>query len=184
MPNGDTVVRSPVCRRTAKRLTTPACLTSGAPPAPRPVKAFSPSTGKLFVNGFTFDVDDAQRALESEQYLAAEPQATPAGDWIPLIDDASYSAYLNNIRNPSMGRLAAKNFGRGVDISQMLAGRGLQFAGAEKFGLRGRIRHVLISTGNWRQSTNSARPRCPRVAPWRLLWKKSSISRSNCWITA
>jgi len=102
-------------------------------PVSRPVKAFSPSSGKLFVNGFTFDVDDAQKALESEQYLGATPQATPAGDWIPL-DDASYSAYLNNIRNPSMGRLAAKNFGRGVDISQLLAGRGLQFAGAEKFG--------------------------------------------------
>ncbi len=108
----------------------------GTPAAPRPVKAFSPSSGKLFVNGFTFDVDDAQRALESEQYLGAEPQALPAGDWIPL-DDASYSAYLENIRNPSLGRLASKNFGRGIDITQMLAGRGLQFAGAE--GVGGRI---------------------------------------------
>ena len=108
----------------------------GTPAAPRPVKAFNPASGKLFVNGFTFDVDDAQRALESEQYLGAEPQALPAGDWIPL-DDASYSAYLEGIRNPSPGRLAAKNFGRGVDISQLLAGRALQFAGAE--GMGGRI---------------------------------------------
>lgn len=107
----------------------------GTPPAPAPVKAFSPSSGKLFVNGFTFDVDDAQRALESEQYLGAAPQPLPAGDWIPL-DDESYSAYLEGIRNPSPWRLAAKNFGRGVDISQLLAGRALQFAGAEDIGGR------------------------------------------------
>lgn len=107
----------------------------GTPPAPAPVKAFSPSSGKLFVNGFTFDVDDAQRALESEQYLGAAPQPLPAGDWIPL-DDESYSAYLEGIRNPSIPRLAAKNFGRGVDISQLLAGRALQFAGAEDIGGR------------------------------------------------
>lgn len=98
-----------------------------------PTIAFSPTAQQLYVNGFQFGSDDAQRALESERYLGADPTELPAGDWVAL-DEQAYGAYLNSIKNPSLGRLAKKNFGRGVDINQMLAGRFLQFAGAEQTG--------------------------------------------------
>jgi hypothetical protein len=98
-----------------------------------PAIAFSPSAKQLYVNGMVFDADDAQSALESEQYLAAEPTDMPTGDWVPL-DEQAYGAFLNSIRDPSMSRLAKKNFGRGIDVNQMLGGRLLQFAGAEETG--------------------------------------------------
>lgn len=102
-----------------------------------PAIAFSPSSKELFVNGLTFSADDAATALQSEAYLRGPGTQMPTGgDWVPL-DEQAYSQYLNSIRNPSLGRLASKNFGRGVDQMQMLAGRGLQLAGAE--GLGGRI---------------------------------------------
>lgn len=99
--------------------------------------AFSPSRKEVFVNGLTFSVDDAQTALQSESYLRGPGTGLPkGGDWVPL-DEAAYAQYLDSIRNPSLGRLASKNFGRGVDVMQSLAGRALQLAGAE--GLGGRI---------------------------------------------
>jgi len=101
----------------------------------RPSIAFSPSAKQLYVNGMVFDADDADSALRSEQYLAAPPTDLPTGDWVPL-DEQAYGAFLESIRNPSLGRLAKKNFGRGVDINQMLGGRFLQFAGAEETGER------------------------------------------------
>ena len=99
-----------------------------------PAIAFSPSQQKLFVQGQEFAADDATRALQSESLLRGPSTAMPqGGDWVPL-DEASYSQYLDSIKNPSMGRLAKKNFGIGVDNMQMLAGRALQLGGAEKFG--------------------------------------------------
>ena len=96
--------------------------------------AFSPSSKELFVNGLTFAADDAATALQSEQYLRGPGTGLPkGGDWVPL-DEQAYGQYLNSIRNPSLSRLASKNFGRGVDSMQMLAGRGLQLAGAEETG--------------------------------------------------
>lgn len=96
--------------------------------------AFSPSKKELFVNGLTFAADDAAKALESEQYLQGPGTGLPqGGDWVPL-DAQAYQQYLGSIRNPSLGRLASKNFGIGVDNLQMLAGRGLQLAGAEDTG--------------------------------------------------
>jgi len=96
--------------------------------------AFSPSSKELFVNGLTFAADDAATALQSEQYLRGPGTGLPkGGDWVPL-DEQAYGQYLNSIRNPSLSRLASKNFGRGIDSMQMLAGRGLQLAGAEETG--------------------------------------------------
>ena len=98
--------------------------------------AFSPSSKELFVNGLTFAADDAATALQSEQYLRNPGTGLPkGGDWVPL-DEQAYGQFLNSIKNPSMGRLASKSFGRGVDSMQMLAGRGLQLAGAEETGQR------------------------------------------------
>lgn len=106
------------------------------PPA-APAIAFSPSKKEVFVNGLTFAVDDASSALQSEGYLRSPSTGLPkGGDWVPL-DERAYTQYLDSIRNPSLGRLASKNFGRGVDVMQSLGGRALQLAGAE--GLGGRI---------------------------------------------
>jgi hypothetical protein len=97
-----------------------------------PSIAFSPSSKQLFVNGITFDADDAATALQSESYLQNPGTGLPrGGDWVSL-DEQAYGQFLNSIKNPSMGRLASKNFGRGVDSMQMLAG--LQLGGAEKLG--------------------------------------------------
>jgi hypothetical protein len=99
-----------------------------------PAIAFSPSQKKLFVQGQEFAADDATRALQSESLLRGPSTAMPqGGDWVPL-DEAAYSQYLDSIKNPSMGRLAKKNFGIGIDNTQLLAGRALQLAGAEKLG--------------------------------------------------
>jgi hypothetical protein len=101
-----------------------------------PSIAFSRSTKQLFINGITFDADDAAKALQSEQYLRGPGTGLPqGGDWVPL-DEQSYGQYLQSIRSPSLGRLASKSFGRGIDQMQMLAGRGLQLAGAEELGGR------------------------------------------------
>lgn len=101
-----------------------------------PTIAFSPSSNKVFVQGTVFDADDAAQALQSEQLLSAPGTGLPsAGDWVPL-DAQAYGQYLESIRNPSLWRLAKKNFGRGVDVMQMLAGRGMQLAGAEQTGGR------------------------------------------------
>lgn len=109
-----------------------------APPtpvqAPSPTIAFSPSTKQFFVQGKTFAEDDAQSALESEALLGQPGTALPqGGDWVSL-DQQSYAGYLQGVKNPSLGTLFSKGIGRGVDSMQLLAGRGLQLAGAEKTG--------------------------------------------------
>jgi hypothetical protein len=110
-----------------------------------PAIAFSPSKRELFVNGLTFAADDAATALQSESYLRGPGTQLPTGgDWVPL-DEQAYSQYLQSIKKPSLpfeegpfsvGRLAKKSFGRGVDVMQTLAGRALQLAGAEETGGR------------------------------------------------
>ena len=115
-----------------------------APAAPSRVLAISRSTGNVWANGKMFSLDDAQGAIESEQYLGGPPQPAPAAvatDWEPLSEEA-YAQYIGKIKNPSLTTLAAKNFGTGVDTSQMLAGYGAQFLGAEEFG-QGVVRQQL-----------------------------------------
>lgn len=99
-----------------------------------PAIAFNPTENKLYVNGITFAADDASTALQSEQYLSYPSVGLPTtGNWTP-IDRNAYGQYLESIRNPSLGRLAKKNFGIGVDNMQLLAGRGMQLLGAEQTG--------------------------------------------------
>jgi hypothetical protein len=105
-------------------------------PPKGPDIAFSPSRKEVFVNGLTFSVDDASSAIQSESYLRSPGTGLPkGGDWVAL-DERAYAQYLDSIRNPSLGRLASKNFGRGVDVMQSLGGRALQLAGAEDLGGR------------------------------------------------
>ena len=97
---------------------------------------YSPSGKQFFVQGVTFASDDAQQLLESQKLLGGPAINPPTGgDWMPL-DPQSYGQLVQNVRNPSLGTLAARNFGRGVDVTQMLAGRALQLAGAEETGGR------------------------------------------------
>jgi len=102
----------------------------------QPSIAFSRSRNQLYVQGVTLDADDAQGILEAQSLLGGPPTGLPTdGDWVPL-DVQSYGQLVQAIKNPSLGTLAARNFGRGVDVMQMLAGRGLQLAGAEELGGR------------------------------------------------
>jgi len=101
-----------------------------------PSIGYSPSRKEFFVQGTTFAADDAQGLLQAEGLLGGPSTGLPTGgDWVPL-DTQSYGQLVQNVRNPSLGTLAARNFGRGVDVTQMLAGRALQLAGAEETGGR------------------------------------------------
>jgi len=96
--------------------------------------AYSPSQNKLFVNGFTFDADNETEALNSlSKVNNGQRSPLPQGDWQPVALD-SYLGHVKQIADPGMWRLASRNFGIGVDNMQLLAGRGLQFAGAEQTG--------------------------------------------------
>ena len=112
--------------------------------ASKPVLAISRSTGKIWANGKLFTTDDAQGAIESEQFVGGAPVPAPAAeatDWEPLSEEA-YAQHLGKIKNPSLTTLASKGFGTGVDTSQMLAGYGLQFLGATETG-QGIVRQQL-----------------------------------------
>lgn len=98
-----------------------------------PNVAYDPTSKKLFVNGLLFDEGDAASALKSQEYLNQPTAAVPAGNWVPL-DQASYTSYIESIKNPGAGELFKKNVGLGFAGSQQLIGAGLQFAGAEELG--------------------------------------------------
>lgn len=121
--------------RAQVRTPTSGLVAPSAQQASTPTIAFSPSRSEFFVQGRTFSKDDAQSALESEALLGQPGAPLPTGDWIS-VDPQSYAGYLQGIKNPSLGTLFSKGISRGVDASQLLVGRGLQLAGAEKFGGR------------------------------------------------
>ena len=99
-----------------------------------PQVLYSPSTNKMFVNGALFDADDASSAIQSKDYLTATPQLAPAGyDW-QTVSPQTYAGYIKNIEDPSLGNLAARNFEIGGSNLKLLAGRGMQFLGAEETG--------------------------------------------------
>ena len=101
-----------------------------------PQVLFSPSTQKMFVNGATFDVDDYQSALDAKQFLTQPAAAAPmdvAQDCVRVSPD-TFTKYIQDIKNPSLGRLASKNFEIGMDNLKLLTGRGLQFYGKEETG--------------------------------------------------
>lgn len=99
-----------------------------------PAIAYSPSQKKLFVQGVTFAEDDSDMTLRAEALLDQPSVGMPTGgDWVTLTPQA-YGQIAGGIRNPGLGRLMSKNFGIGVDQLQLLAGRGLQLAGAEQTG--------------------------------------------------
>ncbi len=117
-------------------VTNPATSFLPAPP-PEPAQNFvgvNENTGEMFVNGARFHVDDAQSALDSEQWLNRAPSPLPP-EFRPLTPD-EYKGYLNGIEDPSFGELISRNFDIGIDNLQKLGGHALQFAGAEETGLK------------------------------------------------
>lgn len=99
-----------------------------------PQVLYSPSQNKMFVNGALFDADDSQSALDSLPYLEAPPMQPPAGyDW-QEVSPQNYNNYIKNINEPGFGTLMARNFEIGGSNLKLLAGRGMQFLGAEETG--------------------------------------------------
>ena len=106
------------------------------PPETGPRVLFSPSQNKLFVNGALYDADDKQSALDAEAqgFLDKPRAAMPEGtDWQTVSPD-SYKTFMNNIEDPGLGTLFARNFEIGKSNLKLLAGRGMQFLGAEETG--------------------------------------------------
>jgi hypothetical protein len=103
-------------------------------PPPATMPYYSPTQKKFFIGGRLIDEDDAQSLVEAEALLD-QPDAgsRPAGDFRP-IGRSGFQQILAPIRNPSLGTLFTKGFGRGVDSLQLLGGYGLQAIGAEETG--------------------------------------------------
>ena len=108
----------------------------GPPPEPEPEAplplGYNDATKQVFINGDIFDVDDHQSAMESGEALKRPVQRMP--ETFRSIPPEDYAKYLSNIHDPSLSRLASKNFGIGIDNLQLLAGYGLQLAGMEDVG--------------------------------------------------
>ncbi|MCH9663109.1 MAG: hypothetical protein K0U66_05565, partial [Gammaproteobacteria bacterium] len=108
------------------------------PTAPNsPQVLFSPTRRKVFVNGFEFDQDDADSALQSREHIKAPPQAPKdGGDWQPVSPDA-YARYYNAIKDPTLGARFKGSFRGAVGGLQEIAGGALQFAGSTGEGSAG-----------------------------------------------
>ena len=103
---------------------------------------FSPTQGKMFVNGSLFDVDDADNALraadaidrgDTQSYRDA-PTAPSGAGW-SRVEPEQWAGYINDIRNPTLGRRFSENFTTGVNQLKQLGGAGLTLLGAEETGL-------------------------------------------------
>jgi hypothetical protein len=116
---------------------------SQIPRRPQPTAAepsgkvwFSPTKREFYINGIIASEDDDTTIEQAEALLDRPTVGAPQGeDWLP-VDQANFAQIADKIRNPSLGRLFAKNFGIGVDQLQQLAGSALQAAGAEDLGGR------------------------------------------------
>ncbi len=99
-----------------------------------PSVLYSPSTNKMFVNGALFDADDSQSALDSVPFVKESRKEAPAGfDW-QEVSPQNYNEYIKNVNDPGLGQLMARNFEIGGSNLKLLAGRGMQFLGAEETG--------------------------------------------------
>lgn len=104
-----------------------------AAPTVRTAKvAIDTVNNKLFIGGYVVDRSDDTNVAMLSKY-ADQDAPLPEGNW-EEVDPASFSAYVQGIRNPGTLKLMAKNFGMGVDEMQQMAGLGLQWLGAEESG--------------------------------------------------
>jgi hypothetical protein len=103
-------------------------------PPPATMPYYSPTQKKFFIGGQLIDEGDAQSLVQAEALLdQPDAGARPAGDFRP-IGRSGFQQILEPIKNPSLGTLFTKGFGRGVDSLQLLGGYGLQAIGAEETG--------------------------------------------------
>ena len=104
-------------------------------PAPTgPNVLFDPQQNKMFVNGSLFDLDDADNALKSEQFLDGPRQAPPTGSW-QQVTPQEYGKYIKSIKDPTLSRRFAENFDTGMAQLRSLFGAGSVLVGAEEYGL-------------------------------------------------
>ena len=107
------------------------------PSLPAPAMAnvgIDEATGTMQVNGKQFNINDHKSALETEGLLGDDKAPVPIPQNFRPLSATEYHNYLNQIDDPSLGRMLKKNFGIGVDNLQLLGGRGLQFLGADELG--------------------------------------------------
>jgi hypothetical protein len=103
-------------------------------PPPATMPYYSPTQKKFFIGGQLIDEGDAQSLVQAEALLdQPDAGARPTGDFRP-IGRSGFQQILEPIKNPSLGTLFTKGFGRGVDSLQLLGGYGLQAIGAEETG--------------------------------------------------
>jgi len=130
MPKLDAVIKG-----TLGQPTVADSLAQSRGPSSALAQAYENAEGQIFVNGLMFDADDHGKMLESEQYLnAPEVNTPPPGQGWQTLDRSAYQAEIDSIKDPSLGTLAKKNFGIGVDNLQLLGGYGLELMGATETG--------------------------------------------------
>ena len=108
-----------------------------APEEPQPTVrtakvAIDSANNKLFIGGYVVDRNNDTDVAVFSKY-AGQEAPLPEGNW-EEVDPASFSSYVQGIRDPGTFKLMAKNFGMGADEMQQMAGLGLQWLGAESAG--------------------------------------------------
>ena len=108
-----------------------------APEEPEPTVrtakvAIDTANNKLFIGGYVVDRSNDTDVAALSKYANKEAPL-PEGNW-ETVDDASFSQYVQGIRDPGTLKLMARNFSMGVDEMQQMAGLGLQWLGAEQTG--------------------------------------------------
>jgi hypothetical protein len=94
--------------------------------------AYDATQGKYFIGGYVVDENNDTDVAVMAKY-AGQEAPLPEGNW-QTVDPASFSQYVQGIRDPGTFKLMAKNFSMGVDEMQQMAGLGLMWAGAETAG--------------------------------------------------
>jgi len=114
---------------------------------------FSESTGRMHVGDFTFNENNASDALRSREVLRGLQQdvAPPqdAEDWRAL-DPTEYEAYLHEIENPDIGRVAGEAFQTGMRGMGEIYNAALIWAGIDRAGAERRI--AEIQQGHYRDA--------------------------------
>lgn len=124
------------------------------PAGPRPPRVyFSESTGRLHVGGFTFNENNASDALRSRDMFGqlTEDVAPPADapDWRAL-DPEEYAAYLDEIENPGLSRIAGEAFQTGMRSMGETYNAALIWAGVDAANAQRRIEE--IQRGHYRDA--------------------------------
>ncbi len=94
--------------------------------------AYSPEENKYFIGGHVVDANNDTDVAVMSKY-AGQEAPLPEGNW-QVVDDTSFSQYVQSIRDPGLLTLMGKNFSMGTDEMQQMAGLGLQWLGAEQTG--------------------------------------------------